>query len=162
LDGPSRREARIARDIERVAKAAEKSARLVERLHEREARIDVGVVGDQTIPIGADPGSIFQMKMTWIDDARDCLGAWSSGTPRQWENDAWIAHIEPKLVHHDMPTDSVCDEAQLRLIELEKYADDIFRFRLGNKRRLWGFRIIANFEILWFDPNHEIYPTDPD
>jgi hypothetical protein len=61
-----------------------------------------------------------------------------------------------------MDTDVIRDEAQYRLIEIEKYRDVIFRFRLGNKRRLWGHRIVSNFEIIWFDPTHQIYPTEPD
>jgi hypothetical protein len=40
--------------------------------------------------------------------------------------------------------------------------EDIYRFRLGNKRRLWGFRRVNLFEILWYDPDHNVYPTDPD
>ena len=63
-------------------------------------------------------------------------------------------------MHHNMDVEQICDEAQLRLIELVLEHDTIFRFRLGNKPRLWGFRTVANFEVLWFDPTHEIYPTD--
>ncbi|MEP7350514.1 MAG: hypothetical protein ABI668_11285 [Sphingorhabdus sp.] len=64
-------------------------------------------------------------------------------------------------MHHNMDVDILADEAQYRLIEIEKFADTIFRFRLGSKKRLWGFRIVNKFEILWYDPGHEIYPTDP-
>lgn len=64
-------------------------------------------------------------------------------------------------MHHNMEVDVIVEEAQYRLIELDKYPDVIFRFRLGNKPRLWGFRTLANFEVLWFDPEHEIYPTEP-
>ena len=64
-------------------------------------------------------------------------------------------------MHHGMDVDVITREAQHRLMVLDKYFDTIFRFRLGNRRRLWGFRILANFDVLWFDPEHEIYPTDP-
>ena len=63
-------------------------------------------------------------------------------------------------MHHSMPTSGLAEEAQNRLIEIERYDDDIFRFRLGGKPRLWGFRVVADFQILWFDPEHEIYPVD--
>jgi len=39
---------------------------------------------------------------------------------------------------------------------------DIYRFPLGNRGRLWGFRILNVFEILWYDPENNVYPVDPD
>jgi hypothetical protein len=95
----------------------------------------------------------------------------------------WKAVIQPKLdafermlwreieaatsdtghrMHHSMECDVICLEAQGRLNDLHSDADEIYRFRLGNRRRLWGFRITNRFEILWYDPEHHIYPTDPD
>lgn len=63
-------------------------------------------------------------------------------------------------MHHGMDVDSICEEAQFRLIEIEKYQDTIFRFRLGNLPRLWGFRILDEFTVIWYDPTHRIYPVD--
>lgn len=167
---PTRREARIARQSAAKLRNVEKSARFRERPGLKEVRI------------GADPTSIYQMHMTWSCDDPDREGAWESGTPRDWEDDVWTANIEPKLghwsgltwgeidafssdkghkMHHGMDVDVITREAQHRLMVLDKYFDTIFRFRLGNRRRLWGFRILANFDVLWFDPEHEIYPTDP-
>jgi hypothetical protein len=65
-------------------------------------------------------------------------------------------------MHHSMAIETICDECQTRLLELEKVDGEIYRFRLGNRRRLWGFRILQTFEILWYDPEHRVYPTDPD
>lgn len=170
MERPSRKEARVARQEAKSIAAAAKSARLVERPALREARRQ------------ADPATIFQMRMTWSCDAPDLDDAWSSGTPRLWSDDVWAEDIHPKLcewakltwaeidlltsdtrhkMHHNMDVDVLWNEAQGRLKHLEKYDDTIFRFRLGNKPRLWGFRRVAEFEILWFDPLHEIYPTDP-
>jgi hypothetical protein len=168
----SRREARIARKEAQALKDAEKSVRLKES------------VAALPVPrLGADPSSIFQMKMTWSKDEADCEDCWSSGTARQWSEADWNNLIEPALqewskllwreidafasgsghkMHHNMDTDSILEEAQLRLIDIEKHSDTIFRFRLGNKKRLWGQRNLAKFEIIWYDPHHEIYPVDPD
>jgi hypothetical protein len=125
------------------------------------------------------------MQMQWTVEHRDCEGAWLSGTPRQWSDADWNDSIQPKLLewakltwaeidslvtgndgkrhkmHHSMPVEAILEEAQYRLIELEKLEETMFRFRLGNLPRLWGFRRAAEFHVLWFDPNHEIYPTDP-
>ena len=179
----SPREARIARDLARKLRENEKSARLRERVNDDEVRVGATVKADKSIRTGANPGSIFDMQMSWTCDAPDCEGAWSWGTERQWSEQSWSETIEPKLrewerlkwreidtfssgsghkMHHNMGADVICPEAQERLDSLQKYGDDIFRFRLGNRRRLWGFRIVAKFEILWFDPHHEIYPTDPE
>jgi len=139
---------------------------------------------DKKIRVGANPGSIFNTVMTWTDASADCDGAWESGTPRQWQVECWEQTILPKLtewqkltwaeidgfttggkdrhkMHHSMEVDILADEAIYRLIEIEKHGDTIFRFRLGSKRRLWGFRILSEFELVWYDPNHEIYPTEP-
>lgn len=169
-----RAEARIARAARKQLKDSEKSARLKERPGQ-----------ERSIRTGADPGSVFATTMTWTLEHRDCEGCWTSGTPRQWNDDDWEGNIHPKLLewakltwaeidsqttgangkrhkmHHSMPVDAILDEAQLRLYELEKLEESIFRFRLGNLPRLWGFRRVADFHVLWFDPKHEIYPTDP-
>lgn len=168
----SKREARIERANAKLLKAGEKSARLRDRAEPV-----------SSIRIGADPSSIFQMQMTWSFNNSDCSGTWSWGEQRQWSSEIWASIIEPKLtefskltwaeidrlasgsghkMHHNMAVDVICDEAQYRLIELENENDPIFRFRLGNKRRLWGFRTVAEFEILWFDGAHKIYPVEPD
>jgi hypothetical protein len=134
---------------------------------------------------GVDPGSIFDMVMTWTDAQADRADSWTWGQPREWGQEAWDGVIHPKLMewekllwreidamntggkgrhkaHHSMPCDVLCDESQLRLMDLGHSGESIFRFRLGNMRRLWGFRIVNEFQILWYDPLHHIYPTDPD
>lgn len=167
----AKREARIERKAARALALREKSA----RLRERQEFV-------QEVRLGADPSSIFQMKMTWTCDAPDNEGHWQSGTPRKWEDDHWQDAIEPKLdqwrqltwaeidalssgtghkMHHNMDVEVITEEAQIRLLDLEKITDTIFRFRLGGKPRLWGFRVVGNFEVLWFDPEHEIYPVEP-
>jgi hypothetical protein len=180
----SKAEARIARKAERALKQAEKSARLLERPDGAEIRLAVAPEGDRAIRAGANPGSIYHMKMTWTVDTADCEGAWESGTPRQWGETCWDQTISPKLaewqkltwgeidqfttggkdrhkMHHSMDMEILADEAQYRAAELEKFSDTIFRFRLGSTKRLWGFRVVNHFEVIWYDPNHEIYPTEP-
>lgn len=39
--------------------------------------------------------------------------------------------------------------------------DDMFRFRLGSGRRLWGYRRDKTFHVVWWDPEHAVYPTEP-
>lgn len=45
--------------------------------------------------------------------------------------------------------------------KLEKtFGDEMFRFRLGSTRRLWGFRAGRVFHVVWWDPEHKVYPTE--
>lgn len=65
--------------------------------------------------------------------------------------------------HHSMPTAQLCVEAKRRLeaIQLDD-VDHLFRFRLGNKRRLWGVLAEDVFYPVWWDADHKVYPTDHD
>lgn len=179
----SRREARVERKLERKLANQEKSARLKERIPAQSPRLGAGSNQNKSPRAGENPGSVFNMKVSWTCESPDRSDAWSWGARREWAQTDWDQIIAPKLahwskltwgeidrfssdsghkMHHNMNTAVICDEAQYRLVEIEKYSDVIFRFRLGNKRRLWGHRVVDNFEIVWFDPTHQIYPTDPD
>ncbi len=35
----------------------------------------------------------------------------------------------------------------------------ISRFRIGGKGRLYGFRLSNVFHVVWWDPGHEIWPS---
>lgn len=52
------------------------------------------------------------------------------------------------------------NEARERLVELEYDDEDqISRLRVTARGRLYGFRRGARFYALWWDPEHEIYPS---
>jgi hypothetical protein len=66
--------------------------------------------------------------------------------------------------HHDQDVESICVEAKqdfkrVRLGEI--FGADIFRFRVDGEKRLWGFRKGATFHVIWWDPGHQVYPTEP-
>jgi hypothetical protein len=65
--------------------------------------------------------------------------------------------------HHAMPAEQLCAEAQRRLqhLRLDDF-DELFRFRLGNKRRLWGILDAEIFYPLWWDAEHKVYPLEPE
>jgi hypothetical protein len=67
--------------------------------------------------------------------------------------------------HHEMPIGSIESDAQqdIRRLKLdETFGDQIYRFRLGGKPRLWGFRVERTFHVVWWDPSHKVYESDPD
>lgn len=63
--------------------------------------------------------------------------------------------------HHYQPLDSVSPEAQRRFTELrlEGIFEEYFRFRLGGRKRLWGFLVDGVFYPLWWDAHHAVYPV---
>lgn len=182
---PSQR--REARKLAGVQAAQDKRARLLERPLEEQThtpRINTVPELSKTARSIQNPTSIYSLPMEWCPLRSDREGSWSWGQERAWAEDEWTATIEPALVelakltwseivaqmtggknrhkkHHDMDVGVIADEALTRWIEhgLEEY-DTAFRFRLGNKPRLWGFRTGAKFNIVWWDPNHMIYPVD--
>ena len=100
---------------------------------------------------------------------------------RQWSDDEWNEKVAPKIeewskltwseidnftsdtghkMHHPMECDDICEEAQYRMVEIEKFHDVLFRFRVGNLERIWGYRVVNDFHVLWYDPTHKIYPVD--
>lgn len=56
--------------------------------------------------------------------------------------------------------ESLCKAAQDRLVEL-RHDDEtqISRLRIGSTKRLYGFVRDDAFEILWWDPNHQVCPS---
>lgn len=67
--------------------------------------------------------------------------------------------------HHSQEVKTLCREARQRFPECfsddEEIPDQVFRFRFGNMERLWGVRVQGRFEMIWFDRNHQVYPTEP-
>ena len=64
--------------------------------------------------------------------------------------------------HHPMPFDGVCKDARDRVLKLhldEKF-DEFFRFRADGEGRLWGFEQSGTFYPLWWDPEHQVVPSE--
>lgn len=51
--------------------------------------------------------------------------------------------------------------AQERLAEIgrDEY-DELYKLRIGKAARLWGVRSQHVFHILWWDPDHLVYPIN--
>ncbi len=145
--------------------AEDSSLRVTKRVHEAERP------GDQ--------------KMQWSADHADIEGEWSWGK-RSCLTDNWDGELHPFLIEYAEKTwlqiysertggsnrrqkhifynvPDICEEAQLRLLELEQDdVDCVFRFRLAGKKRLYGVQRMPSFFVLWWDPEHNIYPVEVD
>jgi hypothetical protein len=85
-----------------------------------------------------------------------------------------IASIEQMTVHEvfsqdgrigkDYPLNSASlpnKDAQRRLSDLQlDDLDRISQLRIGSRQRLYGQRVGARFYALWWDPHHEIWPSN--
>jgi len=66
-------------------------------------------------------------------------------------------------MHHGQELKSISRKARKdadRQKLSETFGDEMFRFRLGSTRRLWGFRKERTFHVVWWDPEHKVYPTE--
>lgn len=65
--------------------------------------------------------------------------------------------------HHSMAVGKIESAAQADLTKRklgETFGDEIFRFRLGGEKRLWGFRQDRVFHVVFWDPDHKVCPQD--
>jgi hypothetical protein len=66
------------------------------------------------------------------------------------------------LVRYDLPSPKLCKEARDRLAACGW--DDmtsIHRLRIMQKQRLYGFLDRNVFHVVWWDPEHEVWPWEP-
>lgn len=180
--GLTPKQRREIRRQQKQAHAEEKKARLlVAPSVDQKPRIGAPPPEDAKIPRrNADPGSILDRKMTFTREHQDVTDEWPWGPRdcllREWDekirpflsemerltwNEIAKQRVNQRIKHHDQDVTSLCNEAQRRWSEISIQHDTAFRFRLGNKPRLWGFRLSEVFHIVWWDPQHQIYPTEP-
>ena len=72
----------------------------------------------------------------------------------------WNELTKPRS-NHPMPVDKICKEAQRRLeqIHLDDY-ETLYQLQIEGIERLWGIRDENVLNILWWDPEHKVYPVE--
>lgn len=62
---------------------------------------------------------------------------------------------------HSIKIDELCPEARKRLEQIQlDDVEELFSLRLTGKQRIWGIRHNAILKILWWDPGHEVCPSE--
>lgn len=144
-------------------------------------RIDAsrGFRGGKRVPNGVDaPLSFDDEKFRWSAKEIDWLyeGEWNwdlnpaeisgvLGAIEEYSQLTWKELTsQSRTKHHSQRTDTLVKGARDRLTELfsakcSEYPEEIFRFRISGKVRLWGFREGGIFKILWYDRDHKVYPV---
>jgi hypothetical protein len=83
---------------------------------------------------------------------------------KSFESMTWREILHPPQRHpqnHLMRVDHICKPAQ-ELLEAEGLADieQLVSLRIGQAERIWGILQAGVLLILWWDPNHLVYPMN--
>lgn len=80
----------------------------------------------------------------------------------EYERKKWFEALESKH-NHPIPPEKISPKAQERLSELGyDDAPNLYQLEIKNGKglqRLWGLKMHNIFQILWWDPNHEVCPS---
>lgn len=184
----SKAEKRAAKKELKLEKALEKSTRQFAEPTATRAVIEQATVTARKQVSEPTLVTPHQKYMRWDKVNHDKeSGQWSWGAERKCPDNDWISRVHPYLLlfekkkwgeidaemtgkgrkrrkkHIYYAIHNLVSEAYDRLIELEldDFAEDIFRFRMSGKERLYGFRVepTAMFHMIWYDPHHKIYPA---
>ncbi|MBU2622474.1 MAG: hypothetical protein KKD92_09180 [Proteobacteria bacterium] len=110
--------------------------------------------------------------ISWHLQCIDSSGAWPCSFETlqkirnrlsEYENLKW-SEVSSKGSNHPLPINKIIPKAQRRLSELG-YVDieSLYQLKISNgnqKQRLWGIRKENIFQILWWDPRHEVCPVE--
>lgn len=79
---------------------------------------------------------------------------------KSFETMTWQAIDQTKSCGF-MPVEQMSKEAQDRLEETgrDEY-DALYKLRITQKGRLWGVRMEQVLHLLWWDPEHLVYPMN--
>ena len=78
---------------------------------------------------------------------------------KNFESMTW-SEIESNKKSHLISLDKIAKKAQERLRERElDDLEELYSLRLSGKERIWGKRENEAFYIIWWDPDHTVYPV---
>jgi len=133
----------------------------------------VAPTGGKQPYVAVDPDEAAKVeRLSWRFSILDYSGSnwgWETMAP------AKVKDVHSKLCHHEgmtlaqffvkkgtnkIPLASVCKEAQKRAEALNlDDVDDLVEIRLAATERVWGTMTGPVFNLLWWDPNHTVYPV---
>lgn len=94
--------------------------------------------------------------------------------PWGWTSARFWSRIYPKLAgfetmtwgdiknggSHHISIENIIKPARDRLEELRMNIDEVFSLRLSGRERIFGLRAGRLLKLLWWDPDHEIAPSN--
>ena len=80
---------------------------------------------------------------------------------KNYSKRTWEEIISDNNNNASIPVKKFIRNARKRLVKIKlDDHDELFHFILSGEKRLWGFRESNYFYIIWWDPYHEICPTN--
>lgn len=69
--------------------------------------------------------------------------------------------VKGKQNNHLVPVNEIIRPAQERLREIDQDdVDELVSLRLAGRARVWGILEGSVLKVLWWDPEHQVYPVD--
>ena len=125
----------------------------------------------KTPRVPASAGDTSRLKPRWslVDmDLEGPLG-WERATAedlkkilerlRRLETMSWAEIERQKSSHLWDSCDDLCRDATRRLVDLGLDDQDPYQLQVEGKARVWGFRDGQVFRVLWWDPDHTVFPV---
>ena len=78
---------------------------------------------------------------------------------KQIETQTWGQIFSDEKKNHYVPVSNFINEAKKRLEAMKIFEDELFSLRIQGKIRLYGLIIEGIYYVLWYDNQHEIYPS---
>lgn len=180
---PSKSEARLSRQAKKEAQRKQEVRQPPSlKIPDKKPRMQVSPRYEKQplVPtVNAD-----SLPYSWSVGHADKNGVWTWGESRDWNlsEDADIHKLlndysglkwsevrartyngknkARRRLNKEQPLDSLCREAQQRFLSNDIFAqfENVFRFRHGTKKRIWGIRSSGCFYIIWFERQHKICP----
>ncbi len=77
---------------------------------------------------------------------------------KHYEGMTWTNYIG-EYNNHPIAMSKVSDKAKHRLNKIDKMQfGELYQMRVGKKERVWGVKQGEVFYVLWWDPEHTVYP----
>lgn len=94
-------------------------------------------------------------------DHQDFLSKMISYSNMTWAEIKTQTHDNGKSKHHFLDANGFSKAAQERIAakKKEQETDVIFSFAFNNTLRIIGTRADEKFHVIWYDINHEFYPS---
>ena len=84
---------------------------------------------------------------------------------RDFEGLTWAeikrqTHGHGKSSNHHVPVNKMLNKVGKRLAELNlDETGQLFSLRLDSRKRIYGIKIGSVLRVIWYDPDHRLYPT---
>jgi hypothetical protein len=136
-------------------------------------RAGVNVAPGKTLRVAQEPQSIMEVRPSWRlsnlrmkgpfgwdsidrDDMKQVVAHFKSLESMTW-SDILVAG---RKHNHHCDVGGMSREAQTCIEEdWQGGADDVLTIRLTNRKRVWGILEGPIVYLLWWDPDHDVYPS---